>query len=319
MKKIYLIKNPELFQGDKYLKGNKTKNYFEGWYFKNISGENGISFIPGINIDGDKRNAFIQVITNDCSYFIDYDIDDFEFNHDSFWIRIGNNYFSKERVHIDIKNEEFNLTVSGNLKYSKSKNINRGFLSPNIMGIFSYIPFIECNHCILSMKNRVDGFIKVNDKEINFSNGIGYIEKDFGYSFPKCYIWGQGNNFKDNSASFMISIADIPFKFFNFTGVICSLIVEEKEYRFATYNNCKVKKFEVSDDTIDVVLKKGPYLLNIKSDNYGSNKLIAPVNGSMNKEIYESINSIIKVTLKKKNKVIFSDISSNCGLEVVNE
>lgn len=32
MKKMYLIKRPELFQGEKYLKLNKQ--YFEGWYFK---------------------------------------------------------------------------------------------------------------------------------------------------------------------------------------------------------------------------------------------------------------------------------------------
>ena len=51
MNNIYLIKNPEVFQGEKYL--NKNKNYFEGWYFKNTNAEKGISFIPGINIEGD--------------------------------------------------------------------------------------------------------------------------------------------------------------------------------------------------------------------------------------------------------------------------
>ena len=35
MKKIYLIKNPDLFQGEKFLKTNK--NYFERWYFKNTN------------------------------------------------------------------------------------------------------------------------------------------------------------------------------------------------------------------------------------------------------------------------------------------
>ena len=39
MKKIFLIKNPELFQGEKYIKTNK--NYFEGWYFKNTNKKRG--------------------------------------------------------------------------------------------------------------------------------------------------------------------------------------------------------------------------------------------------------------------------------------
>ena len=78
MKKINLIKNPEVFQGEKYLKSNK--DYFEGWYFKNTNKKEGISFIPGISINKKERKAFIQVITNTDSYFIDYDINDFKFN-----------------------------------------------------------------------------------------------------------------------------------------------------------------------------------------------------------------------------------------------
>ena len=59
MDKLYLIKNPELFQGIKKLKN--YKNYFEGWYFKNTSNENSISFISGININSKKKYAFIQI------------------------------------------------------------------------------------------------------------------------------------------------------------------------------------------------------------------------------------------------------------------
>lgn len=40
MNKLFFIKNPELFQGEKYLAVNK--NYFEGWYFKNTNNEEGI-------------------------------------------------------------------------------------------------------------------------------------------------------------------------------------------------------------------------------------------------------------------------------------
>ena len=39
----------------------------------------------------------------------------------------------------------------------------------------------------------------------------------------------------------------------------------------------------------------------------------------MSKEIFESISSLITVTLKKDNTIIFSDTSTNCGLEIVQE
>lgn len=310
------MRNPDLFQGEKYLKKNST-NYFEGYYFKNISKDFGISFIPGINIVGNKKEVFIQIVTNNESWYINYDINDFEYNNDPLWIRIGNNYFSENRIHLDIKDRELDLNLFGELKYSKGISLKRKILSPNIMGIFSYLPFMECNHAILKMKNRVNGFINLNDKKIEFIDGTGYIEKDFGCSFPKRYIWGEGNCFKDNSSSFMFSIADIPFKIFSFEGLICSLIVNDREYRFATYNGSRIKRIEFVDNRLKIILKKRKYILEIECDNNNSLMLKAPVNGNMEKEILESIDSIIKVTLKKKNKVIFSDISTNCGLEIV--
>ena len=48
-------------------------------------------------------------------------------------------------------------------------------------------------------------------------------------------------------------------------------------------------------------------------------KLSAPVKGKMEKDIFESISSSITVTLKKNDNVIFSDTSTNCGLEIVRE
>ena len=316
MKKLFLMRKPELFQGEKYIKTNKK--YFEGWYFKNTNNKNGISFIPGVNINKKEKKAFIQVITNDFSYFVNYNIDEFEFSFKPFYIKIGNNIFSKNNIHIDIKSDDQNLIIYGDLKYSKSKNINTNLLNPNIMGIFSYIPFMECNHAILTMKNRVDGLININNNKINFDNGIGYIEKDWGCSFPKFYIWCQGNDFKNSNASFMISIADIPFKIFHFKGVICSLIIDDNEYRFATYNKTKIIKYEVNDNSLNIILKKGHYRLNIKSQYTKKFKLYAPIKGKMEKDIFESICASITVTLKKDDIIIFSDTSINCGLEIVN-
>ena len=157
MNRLYLIKNPEVFQGEKYLKTNKS--YFEGWYFKNVSDKNGISFIPGINVDKDTntKKAFIQVITNTSSYYINYSIDDFKFSEKPFYIKIKNNIFSKEGIHIDIKDNSQNIKIYGDIKYLNNKNIKTSNINPNIMGPFSYIPFMECNHAILSMKNRTEG------------------------------------------------------------------------------------------------------------------------------------------------------------------
>lgn len=315
MNKLVLIKNPQLFQGEEYL--NKKKNYFEGWYFKNINCQNGISFIPGINIDDTAQKAFIQIITNEESYFVNYTMKDFSFNHNPFCIKIGNNSFSKEAIEIDIEDKSQNLKIYGNIKYSNSKNINTNAFAPNIMGPFSYIPFMECNHAIISMQNTIKGCIHINDKMLCFDNNKGYIEKDWGYSFPKSYIWCQGNNFQKTNASFMLSIADIPFKLFTFKGIICALLIDNKEFKFTTYNNTKLIKCEIKENSFNITLKRNLYILNIKSKYNRGLKLAAPIKGKMTKDIFESISASVTVTLKKKKEIIFCDTSNMCGLEIV--
>jgi len=315
MKRLHLMKNPDLFQGERYL--SMDRDYFEGWYFKNSNKENGIAFIPGVNINKEEKKAFIQVITNRVSYFIDYDIYDFRFNDNPFTIQVGNNIFSKEGIHIEIKESSKNPSIYGNIFYSNGKQIKTNVLKPNIMGPFSYIPFMECNHAILDMQNSTQGFIDINRNKIDFNNGIGYIEKDWGCSFPKNYIWIQGNHFQNKNASFMLSIANIPFKLFDFRGLICVLIVDNYEYRFTTYNNTKIVEYDITEKFLNITLKNWQYSLNIKSTYDEGRKLFAPVKGRMTKDIFESISSSITVMLKKENKVIFSDISTHCGLEIV--
>ena len=185
------------------------------------------------------------------------------------------------------------------------------------MGPFSYVPFMECNHEIISLFNNLQGNLKIDNDKYILDNGIGYIEKDFGVSFPSKYIWIQANNFKKNNSCISLSIATIPFNLINFKGFICILLVNGKEYRFATYNNSKIREFEVRENKIFVKIKRKDMLLEVLIDRSNGNKLIAPVNGIMNRKIKESIDSKVNVKLYKSDKLIFEDNSKNGGVEVV--
>ena len=75
----------------------------------------------------------------------------------------------------------------------------------------------------------------------------------------------------------MLSIANIPFKFINFKGIISALIIDNKEFSFTTYNNTKIIKYEVGNDSLNIILKKGAYNLEIISTFNEGHKLSAPV------------------------------------------
>lgn len=313
MKKLNLIKKPAVFQGEDYL--NNQKNYFEGWYFKNTSKNYNISFIPGISIDKNTKKSFIQIITNENSYNIDYELSDFTFSENPFYIKIKDNYFSFDEIILNINSKA--IKIKGKLNYYNTIKIKQNIFNPNIMGPFSYLSFMECNHAIIAMKNNIKGYLSINNKKYRFKDGIGYIEKDWGTSFPKSYIWTQANNFLRKNTSFMLSTAHIPFKVFNFKGLISVLIINGKEYRFATYNGAKIIKEITNDDKVEITLKKGNYILEIITKLNNDYKLIAPVKGQMNKEITESISSTLSLVLKENDKIIYEDTSNDCGLEIV--
>ncbi len=317
----YLInhhKNPENFHRQLLY-----KSYFEGWYYKQVSKDmkNTISFIPGVSFSNGRYKSFIQIIHLDESgklttYNIDYKISDFRYAYNPFSIWIRNSNFTMERAKVNIKSKE--LSVCGTIYFRNKTYIQTNILHPNIMGIFSYIPFMQCNHGVLSMSHRLEGEIYINDKKIDFTGGKGYIEKDWGRSFPKKYIWIQSNHFCDDSVSFFFSIAHIPFVITEFTGFICNIIYDNKEYRFATYNGSRVVVNKCTQGKIYIVIVNSKYILHIKAKINKSSRLMAPHMGGMDNSIKEGLGGMVSICLKHRSgNIVLKDKSLNAGIEIV--
>lgn len=284
---------------------HKTKSFFEGWYFKHQKNENTIAFIPGINIDKDgNKSAFIQVITNTNSYNIKYSFLDFKCSKDELEIQIGKSIFSKEGIDINI--EDRDMSIRGKINYKELTPIEH-----DIMGPFHEIPFMECNHGVISLYHKLTGRIKLNDKEIDFNDGVGYIEKDWGSSFPKEYLWIQCNCFENHECSIMVSIADIPFMGMNFRGCICSVYYEGEEYRLATYNGVKI----VNCSDKFVFLKRGKYKLKVHFTNNSAQNLLAPEKGNMSRIIQENLACRGRFEFYIEDELIFNLYSNNCSFE----
>lgn len=222
-----------------------------------------------------------------------------------------------DKIIININDSFHRLNIKASLGFSNSVSINNNFFAPNIMGPFSYFPFMECNHAILSMRSHVSGTLHFNDNLINFDNGVAYIEKDWGTSFPNSYVWCQSNEFLAFPTNFMLSVATIPFKAFSFTGIISDISFENKEYKFATYYGAKLKKYDVNCDSVFIEIQQGNKTLYVSSLSEYSNLLLAPSKGRMKREILESISSKIDIKIKEKDKIVFSNSGFNSGLEIV--
>ena len=183
---------------------SKNRTYFEGWYFKHVAKDSKTHLvaIPGISINEKDTHAFIQLITGEPfkTYYIKYDFNAFRYEVNMDAIFIGPNRFSMKGVVLDIKADGVELNAE--ITYHNISPIRSSFFSPNIMGFFSYFNFMQCNHGVLSMNHDLSGVLNINGKSYSLEKGIGYIEKDWGSSFPSEYTWLQCNHFDKEHQAF---------------------------------------------------------------------------------------------------------------------
>ena len=312
MRSLRQLYNPALFQGSL-----KKNNYFEGWYFKHVSADTGNAFavIPGISLSDD-AHSFIQYIdgnTGKTSYFR-YMPEEINFNDKKFEIHIGQSFFSDKEIQLNLENDEHHIT--GNIRYSDINYLPKHILRPGIMGWYSFVPGMECNHGVLSTGHDLEGEINVNGQSTEYSGGRGYIEKDWGISFPESWIWMQCNNFSDADVSVMISVAKIPWRGSWFIGFISFLRIEKRTEIFATYKGAKIIRLKRIDDTsTEIILSKDPLLLTAIVTKKGSGTLKAPSMGLMDSIIKESLNSEVALEFRSAKKILFSGKGLRAGYE----
>lgn len=304
--------NPEQFQG-----WGKKRKYFEGWYYKivNASETKAFAIIPGIAID-DKGNkhAFIQVLDGK--------------ERTSAYTRFPGNRFIPQSGSLDISIEKNRFTenslllalpkIKGELSFIDNVPWPKPLYAPGIMGPFAFVPFMECYHGIVSMDHSIQGKLEINGEVIDFTNGRGYIEKDWGRSFPSAYVWMQSNHFQEPNISIKASVAKIPWLRNSFVGFIAGIWIKDQLIQVTTYNKTSLRKCQITKDKVELVMENQSYLLEINAHRDNATTLASPILGMMEGRIEESMTSIIDVKLfnKKTIQVILEAKGKNTGLEV---
>lgn len=280
-----------------YFNGIKEKNYFEGWFFRVCSEGFNCALIPSVSVEDGEKTVYIQLNCNGISKHLEFGYDEFSANDRE--VRIGKNRFSDEGIRF----------------YGDDLILEADFgaftrLNGDIMGCFRF--GTPCKHKIISMKHEVI-LRKVCrfGRDLPIKSAVGYAEKDWGKSFPKSYCWLQCNDFGTENAAFFFSAADIGFPF---RGLICSLLLNGKEYRFATYNFARIAEFDRSR----IVLKKGNLSLVIRFEERDASELLAPNRGKMSNTIREDLNATVFLRLSENGKTICELYGKNAGAEWVN-
>jgi tocopherol cyclase len=313
IKKIW---QPEVFQGE-----NKRRNYFEGWYFKLIDKDRKtvLAVIPGIALGKSPKDAhsFIQVIdaVSGKTEYHRFAYEDFKTDKTRFSVQIGPNEFSDSRLKLELNHGD--QPINGELFFHNIIKYPVSFLSPGIMGPFSFVPCMECYHGVVNIHHTISGTLSIGGWPVDMSGGYGYIEKDWGESFPDSWIWLQANHFEQQGISFMFSKARIPWLGRSFTGLISFLQTDQGFYKFTTYNGSKITHMELDGDILEAVVSNAKHILKFTTKYAKGGILKAPKNGLMHREIEESITAEIAVHLSDLNgNTLFQGTSKWVGLEL---
>ncbi|MEN9951024.1 MAG: hypothetical protein RLY85_1776 [Bacteroidota bacterium] len=314
-RKIKSFFNPEHFQG-----WGRQRNYFEGWYFKVVSadGSRAFAFIPGIAMDADGHaHAFVQVLDGKrkTAAYHRFDADDFRPAADRFYVEVAGSSFSQESIQLDLEGLSGNLHFTGNVPWPKP------FYAPGIMGPFSFVPYMECYHGIVSMDHAISGMLYHGGEAIDMDGGRGYIEKDWGRSFPSAYMWMQCNHFQESGISLKASVARIPWLGRGFTGFISGLWLGDRLIRFTTYNGTVLRKCRADTGKVELVLENPWYTMQIAVDRDGTTALASPIMGMMDGRIEESMTSAMRVQLthRQSRKIVFEGQGNHAAVEVAGE
>ncbi len=163
--KIRSLFNPSMYQGW----GNSRK-YFEGWYFKvvNAPETKAFAFIPGISMnESGEKIAFIQVLDGreKKSEFHEYEFPSFRPSGEKFALSIGNNLFSASGMKLELPE------VKGELSFTGNRGCPNPWYAPGIMGPYTFAPFMEYSHEVVSMDHSLSGTLTINGRETDFTGG----------------------------------------------------------------------------------------------------------------------------------------------------
>ena len=288
-------------------KNNAGSPYFEGWYFKcRTKDGKTIALIPAIHKDDSGQgSASIQVISEAGTWWLEYPEAEFHVVRQPLRVSLGPNTFGGEGISLQV--ERSGLSLHGELRHGPMPP-----LQSDIMGPFRFISELECTHGVVSMGHHLDGTLTLNGETFDFSSGYGYIETDRGRSFPDKYLWTQCGWTKPEATSLMLAVATIPaLKHIRFTGTICSIHYNKREYRLATYKGARIKA--CSEHGAEVV--QGKYRLLVEVLEKQGQPLRAPMEGAMGRIIHESLCSKVRYRFWKKGHLLFDHTDDGASFE----
>lgn len=312
--------HPEGFHGTRGQDG-----FFEGWYVKLVSADRRqrLAVIPGVfrGTEG-VDEAFVQVLDGSTgrSWYQRYEVAEFSARRYSLDVSVGPNHLTGAGVELDLPAAGLRGSVrfTGGLQPWPVR-----VSAPGVMGWYSWVPFMECYHGVVSLDHGLEGVLERTTgggrtETVDLTGGRGYLEKDWGRAFPAGYVWLQTNHFTTPGTSLSASVALIPWLRGEFRGFIVGLLHEGRLHRFATYTGARTTLLAIDDEQVRWSMRgRDGHRLDLVADRVRGGLLHAPVRTQMHRRVEETLDATVRVRLTDPGgRVLLEDTGVCAGLEV---
>ena len=303
----------------------KRPPFFEGWYYKVVdpTEQTRYAIIPGIYqaTDPAKSHAFVQILNGSTGEVVyhSYPAADFVCRPAELNIHLGPNHFTENGLVLDVAEPGFHL--SGELHFPEIHPWPVTIVAPGIMGWYAWAPFMECYHGVVSLDHAIQGSLSINGQAVDFTGGRGYIEKDWGRSFPSAWVWMQTNHFADPGVSLSASVAIIPWIGRSFPGFIVGLWLHGRLFRLATYTGAHLEDLSVTDQQVQWAVRDAHHRLEMTATRSTGGLLEVPSTLSMDRRVVESLHASVAVRLTEwpGGGLVYEGTGHLAGLEVGGE
>jgi hypothetical protein len=288
---------------------------FEGFYCKVAKADGTtIVIICGFARTREKSYAFVQVGSHFCeTKYYEYPIESLNINEAGFSFSIQQHLISMQGISIIEKDCEINLTFENFTAWKRTR------LRPSIMGALTYVPFVECKHDIVAPHFNASGSIKIEQQALYFNSDAGYIDRNWGKSFPKKYCWGHLSGFSDDSISIQFAKGSPRWFFLKIPVHIGFLYINGEITTFKSWRGAQIK-IKNTDDFL-VRLKNVKYEVQLRFTKDKKLQLKAPDEGNIEEDILEYAGNPTHVMIFKRNKrlpneLIYNETVLNSTLEI---
>ena len=161
------------------------------------------------------------------------------------------------------------------------------------------------------MKQQLSGSLEIDGEVYDFDGGTGYLETDYGKSFPRRYMWSQCNWFGRTDCQIAVAAATIPMGPLNIMGTFACINYKGQRYKFATYKGAEVEK--IGEEGFKIT--QGPYIFEGRRKGGTAVELKSPEMGKMASATREYLVCNVEYRLRKRGEELFHVKSRNGSYE----